>query len=108
MAEHTDEPHVHTITFTDNAGKAYSVDVDCPSPPEEFVDRLAATGTEKVNGLAVDGKPMSFEGVFMRLGEAGRLDLLGAEYETPENLVRVLIAMGAGGAEIEEEVTDTE
>lgn len=95
MAEHTDEPHVHTITFTDNDGDSHSVDVPCPSSNDhDFGELLASTGADSVNDLAVDGKRMTFEGVFVRLGVAGKLPMLGASYQTPENLTKLMVSMG--------------
>ena len=94
---HNDEPHTHTITFTDNAGMGYSFDVDCPDSDglTTMLRGLDASGADSVNELAVDGNPMSFEGVIIRLGVMDRLAMLGKSYQTPENLIRLLVAMGA-------------
>lgn len=96
MGDHPTEPHTHTLTFRDNAGKAYSFDHECPTNGEAVRDGLLATGAESINDLAADGRVLPFETVLPMLGSIGLLPWLGESYQTPENLIKLLVAMGTG------------
>lgn len=101
--EHADEPHQHTVTFTDNEGKAYTFEYECPATSHEQVARMIyGTGTEAVNDLQIDGDDLGFDGTFILLGSADLLRLLGQSYMTDENLMRVLLSIGLP------DTTDTE
>ena len=103
---HTDGPHTHVISWVDNEGQSYSLDQPCPpGTVDEMRGLFTESGAKSINRLAVDGKERSFESAFMLLGRLGLTEMLGKEYQTTENLMKLLVAMGSPDEENEEATT---